>query len=1120
MARKITITLCLLLSFTILFAQSQDEAYSLFDEGNYHFDESNYEQALSCYLEAVPLYEKLYGVAHVLTGDLFSLIALTHSRMAEYDSAIEWHQKALEIFLMATGKNSQDTAKAYNDLGLAYFNNTEYDNAIKHHQEALKIRRQIFGEQDKTTADSYYNIGIAHDLNGNYSQALVNYSKAFEIRQTLFGNEHHKTLAAQNGIAIVHYLQGNYEKAIIDWKKIAQIYDNINDISNLASTYSNMVGALIELESFDEALSYAEKGLAITTENFGVASTSTAKAYNNVGLCHHRQGNFGQALPNYKSALEIFLAIYGEGHPDTALAFSNIGNCYQGMGDYTNALAHLEQAMAINKNIYGSHPDIARNHQGIGVVYRSMGSYDQALEHFLQAAEINIQFLGENHLSVSANYEEIGKMYFNKADYEKAVEYLRKAADIVEEVLGLESFRMAKLYSQIAQVYEQWGYPDDALDLHLGALDMLKDILGKNHPDTANQYQQLAWFYAGNGDTQLAIQTLEKAYKIYSQTTNYKLVIETCCNILRDAQLFSFNDYPGFIKETIELGINAVEKSRLDLTSLKTDILKEALPLYYYGIQFAVQQDNPKMAFEYSEAIRNRGFLEQLGTETALRLNGVTEAERNEIKSLSSRISIARKELERQDSPDNNEQDAKKRAATVKEIVSAEKELEKLEKKIGKRLPQYTQLRNPQTVKASDAQKWCGKKRAILEYVLLPDVSSPEKNQAAYCIVVTRKRIQVVKLEQNFDYIETINVLRERISRPTTRESQLEKPRNQLYDQLIAPVLPHIKGIDDLIIVPDNILGSLPFDVLRKDSESKDLGQEYSLSFSPSISISMFTDYQEGDRGSSVLAFGGAWYDTSLTADEHRKSFSDDGTTEGQNRGTLQTNLDEVQENDTQREATVQSIIQDGPSEYLAQRNASWQNLPGTLEEIKSLQNEVFKSKKVDINIQEKATEQELKHLSVSGRLKEYTILHLACHGYFNNEIPQLSSILFSEVSQRIPEKSDEDGYLTIPEAALLNLDAEIVCLSACETALGVTKDGDGIIGLTRSFMVSGGRTVGASLWSVDDEATSQFMQLMYKEAQKKGVSYADAYRRVKNQLRKDEEFSHPYYWAAFVIYE
>lgn len=692
--------------------------------------------------------------------------------------------------------------------------------------------------------------------------------------------------------------------------------------------------------------------------------------------------------------------------------------------------------------------------------------------------------------------------------------------DIVERTLGLESVRLAGLYSKVAVVYEQWGYPDDALDLHLGALDMLKDILGENHPDTANQYHRLAWFYAGRGETKLAIGTFEKAYKIYQQTTNYKLVVEVCRNILTDATLFSFDDYPSFIQKTIELGINTVERSRLDLTSRKTDILNEALPLYYYGIQFAVQQDNPKMAFEYSEAVRNRGFLEQLGTETALRLNGVTEAERNHIKTLSSRISIARKELERQDSPDNNEQDAKKRAATVKEMVSAEKELKKLEKKIGKRLPQYTHLRNPQPVKASDAQKWCGKKRAILEYVLLPDASSPEKNQAAYCIVMTRKKTQVVKLDQDFDYIGTINVLRERISRPTTRESQLERPRNQLYNQLIAPVLPHLKGIDDLIIVPDNTLVSLPFDVLRKDSESKDLGQEYSLSFSPSISISMFTDLQEGDGESSVLAFGGAWYDKSLTADEHRESFSNDAATERQNRGTLQTNLDEAQENDTQREATVQSIIQDGPSEYLAQRNASWQNLPGTLEEIKSLQNEVFKSRKIDINIQEKATEQELKRLSVSGKLEEYTILHLACHGYFNNEIPQLSSILFSEVSQRIPEKSDEDGYLTISEAALLNLNAEMVCLSACETALGVTKDGDGIIGLTRSFMVSGGRMVGASLWSVDDNATSQFMQLMYKEAQKKGVSYADAYRRVKNQLRKDEEFSHPYYWAAFVIYE
>ena len=94
-----------------------------------------------------------------------------------------------------------------------------------------------------------------------------------------------------------------------------------------------------------------------------------------------------------------------------------------------------------------------------------------------------------------------------------------------------------------------------------------------------------------------------------------------------------------------------------------------------------------------------------------------------------------------------------------------------------------------------------------------------------------------------------------------------------------------------------------------------------------------------------------------------------------------------------------------------------------------------------------------------------------------------------------------------------------MVCLSACQTGLGEIKKGEGIVGLSRAFMVAGSRNVGVTLWSVDDEATAEFMSRMYKKV-KGGMSYSEAYRKVKNEFRNSDEYSHPYYWAAFVVYE
>ena len=195
-------------------------------------------------------------------------------------------------------------------------------------------------------------------------------------------------------------------------------------------------------------------------------------------------------------------------------------------------------------------------------------------------------------------------------------------------------------------------------------------------------------------------------------------------------------------------------------------------------------------------------------------------------------------------------------------------------------------------------------------------------------------------------------------------------------------------------------------------------------------------------------------------------------------------------------------------------------DLPGTLTEVNALRDGVFTSVGYDERVQRKASESEIKQLSASGKLKEYSIVHLACHGYFDKNKAENSSVLFSEVSGRLTGISREDGYLTIPETALLNLDADMVCLSACNTGKGDVRKGDGMVGLPRAFMVAGAKRVGVSLWCIDDEATAEFMTRMYRKVEKEGKSYSSAYREVKAEFRADEKWGHPYYWAAFVLYE
>ena len=205
-------------------------------------------------------------------------------------------------------------------------------------------------------------------------------------------------------------------------------------------------------------------------------------------------------------------------------------------------------------------------------------------------------------------------------------------------------------------------------------------------------------------------------------------------------------------------------------------------------------------------------------------------------------------------------------------------------------------------------------------------------------------------------------------------------------------------------------------------------------------------------------------------------------------------------------------------ADYYKKNLISWENLSGSKQELYNLKNKIFKGERIAIFEQEKASERTMKELSQSGELALYSQILIACHGYFNAAKPELSALVFSEVSHD-GEKSGEDGYLTIDEISLLKMNAEFLNLSACQTGLSALKKGDGMLGLTRSCIVAGAHTVGVTLWEVHDTATCVFQEYLYGFI-KNGVPYATAYQNAKQKMKESEEWSNPVYWAAFVLYE
>ena len=150
-----------------------------------------------------------------------------------------------------------------------------------------------------------------------------------------------------------------------------------------------------------------------------------------------------------------------------------------------------------------------------------------------------------------------------------------------------------------------------------------------------------------------------------------------------------------------------------------------------------------------------------------------------------------------------------------------------------------------------------------------------------------------------------------------------------------------------------------------------------------------------------------------------------------------------------------------------------------------------------------------------SALLAQYRIIHLATHGLLNSDYPELSGIVLSLVDHNGRE---QPGFLDLGEIYNLKLAADLVVLSACQTALGREIKGEGLIGLTRGFMHAGAPRVVASLWQVDDAATANLMREFYKAMLVERMRPAEALRAAQTRTWTNDPELSPYYWAAFTL--
>ncbi|HEY9837025.1 MAG TPA: CHAT domain-containing protein, partial [Vampirovibrionales bacterium] len=147
--------------------------------------------------------------------------------------------------------------------------------------------------------------------------------------------------------------------------------------------------------------------------------------------------------------------------------------------------------------------------------------------------------------------------------------------------------------------------------------------------------------------------------------------------------------------------------------------------------------------------------------------------------------------------------------------------------------------------------------------------------------------------------------------------------------------------------------------------------------------------------------------------------------------------------------------------------------------------------------------------------LTQYQMVHFATHGFVSSSNPELSGVVLSLVDE---QGNGVDGFLRLHDIFNLQLNAEVVVLSACQTGLGDSIRGEGLVGLTRGFMYAGTPRLVVSLWNVDDAATAGLMSKFYGKLLSQGLTPAQALREAQLEMLASEEWQSPYFWAAFTL--
>lgn len=914
-----------------------------------------------------------------------------------------------------------------------------------------------------------------------------------------------------------------------NWEDLLVLKDDDKINLRIAEQYFSEAELFLKAKQIDSALVYYEKAIPLY-----------AKARNWIHYinCHLRIGwlwerklEWEKTLLYFNKALEIAsnkthedIANLDDFYCTVAYCYIYLGMLNHNVGDFDNALKYHFKALSTLIQHKGENDlTIARCYNYIGITNKDKGNSDKVIDYFKKAITCQIKNLGNDHPDLEMSYKCLGNVLFEKAGFDEAIKYLKKSLTIYPHFSNIGNSATAMTYFYLGRAYQKKGELDQSLSYHYQSIQEYNKIFGsKKNIVIGGPYLNIADIYFRKKNYDKALQYIQKS--IISYVHNFDDY-----NIYTNPPLISIAVYTGLLEPMIFKA--EIFEKRFDAEYKNSDILNKAQALkdlkmalaccehasdiieqlrhsykaegskyfivedfkanYARAVRIALwlnqltQEDNyKKQAFEYAEKCKASVLLQSLNDIAAKKFSGIPDSLLESERQL--KIELASCDIELDKEKQKKDLDKQKIEDLENKSFRLHERYNSLIERFEKQYPDYYYLKlQSQPATIQELQKTLDDKSALIEYFV--------GDSLIHIFTITESEFDVTTIPKDDALTDLIKTYFSSIKRVLDRKRYLNSSV-KLYQRLVKPIENKIAAKQKLIIIPDDILHYVPFEALITEQNTNIensvnftqldyLIKQFEISYQPSATFYLNEMHKKMPQY-AVNGFLGF-------APIFNRS-RDNGFILASNESTFAALSSEMD---------LQLITRDGKR----------------LEELKHSEEEVQTITKLFDQTGEgsigffhgKASEKNFKQ-----NAGKYKYVHISTHGFVNEDNPQLAGLAFSQ-----PDDSSmiDDGILYSRETYNLDLKADLVVLSSCESGMGKLIKGEGLMTLARGFLYSGADNVVVSLWKVFDEHTSQLMIEFYKQIVA-GKSYSAALREAKLKLIENENTAFPTSWSSFVL--